>query len=122
MELKDLIGRHKLSGVDYVPSPEGNNILFCMDGIIYILIENEYDGYRSFMDGLEITDKKIKNIFPEQIVECVYQEKDDDLACDKLFMFSTEGKLILEMGTEMVDESYPCAVFTYYPENMDINR
>ncbi|CUO44463.1 hypothetical protein MCI89_14465 [Muricomes sp. OA1] len=121
IKLKDFIGKHKLSGVDYVPSPEGNNILFCLDGIKYILVENEYDGYRSYMDGLDITDKKISHVFPAQVVECVYEAEIDNWESDILFMFSLDGKLILEIGTEMVNDQYPCAVFAYYPENMDIN-
>lgn len=131
MELKDLIGRHKLSGVDYVPSTRekiskledyGNDILFCLDGITYLITEDEDDGYRSFMTELDITDRTIRNVFPAQEVECIYVDEVDKETADMIQMKSLDGKLILEFGTEMINDYYPYTVFAYYPENMDINN
>ena len=132
MELKDLVGIHKLSGVDYVPSTRnkepydyyGNDILFCLDGITYLITEDEDDGYRSYMTELEITDRQIKNVFSEQTVECKYIDKDRECneTSDILQIYSLDEKMILEIGTGNTDDYYPYTVFNYNPENMDINQ
>lgn len=133
MELKDLQGCHKLSGVDYVTSEKertwfdnyGNDIVICIDGTNYVLTENEDDGYRSFMEEILITDRTIRNKFPDQDVRIEYVENDennvdeDDLI--RIYSMKT-GKLIIEVGTRNVTDYYPCAVFSFYPENLDINN
>lgn len=132
MKLKDLVGKHKLSGVDYMPSLRnkekyddyGNDILFCLDGVTYLMTENEDDGYRSYMTDLEITDRKIKNMFPKQDVECKYVDKSKEWneESDILQLYSLGGKLILEIGTGNTDDYYPYTVFNFSPESMDINK
>lgn len=135
MELKELEGSHKLSGVDYMPSTRvfdyyssfGNDIIFCLDGKNYIMTEDENDGYRSYMTELETTDKPIRNIFPEQEVECKYVEEYIDeygigSTCEILEIYSLDGKLIMQAGTDTSDGYYPYTVFNYHPENMDINK
>ena len=126
MELKDLVGRHKLSGVDYMPSIMEdefynccNDILFCLDGITYLMTEDEDDGWRSYMSEIEVTGRKIKNIFPDQEVVCKYS--DDEYNNNILRIYTLKGKLLLEVGTFDYDDWYPCAAFEWHPENMDIN-
>lgn len=132
MELKDLVGKRILSGVDYIPSrmkctdckEYGNDILFCLDGINYLMTEDEDDGYRSYMTELEVTSRKIENMFPGQEVICEYIEKGsyDLTEKDILQMKSLDGKEILRVGTDYNDAQYPYAIFEYYPENMGINK
>ena len=132
MTLSELVGIHTFSGIDYVPSVMnkdrwdnfGNDILFCLDGVTYVMTEDEEDDYRSAMTDLEITERVIKNTFPGQTVECKYASKRDDEwgSTDILQIYSLDGKLILEMGTDDTDDYYPFTVFNYYPENMDINQ
>ena len=134
MELKELEGRHKLSGVDYMPSTReeqycsfGNDIIFCLDGKNYIITEDENDGYRSYMTELETTDKQIRNKFSNQEVECKYVEEYIDeygigSTCEILEIYSLDGKLIMRAGTDTSDGYYPYTVFEFKPENMDINK
>lgn len=75
MELKDLVGRHKLSGVDYMPSIMedefyncGNDILLCLDGITYLMTEDGDDGWRSYVSRIEVTERDVP-INPESILE-----------------------------------------------------
>ena len=134
MQLKDLVGVHKFSGVDYIPSTRsneeqfkymelGNDVIFCLDNVNFLLTENECDGYRSCMEDLEITDRQIKNTFPPQYVKCDHYTFDEcGNKSDILKIFSMDDKLILEVGTDNTDDYYPYTVFNYYPENMDINK
>lgn len=114
MKLEDLAGNHILTGIDHTCG----EVLFQIDGLNYLIIEDEDDGYRSYMSELEITDRTIKNIFCGQPVRCEHQGEESDI----LRIYSSDNKIILEVGTDYTDDYYPCAVFNYYPENMDINQ
>jgi hypothetical protein len=134
MELRDLSGEHLFSGVDYIPSTSakdewddfGNDILFCIDGVNYIMTEDQADGYRSYMTELEITNREIKNVFPGQKVRCEFVDKvSDDYwseSANILQIYSSDNKLILEVGTKNTDDYYPYTVFEWRPENMEINK
>ena len=114
MKLEDLAGNHIFSGIDHV----GCEVLFQIDGSNYLVIEDGDDGYRSYMNEIEKTDRVIKNTFLGQSVKCEHQGEETDI----LKIYSLDNKLILEVGTDYFDDYYPCAVFNYYPENMDINQ
>ena len=134
MELKDLVGKHKLSGVDMlyesIKGTWGDNyddcqvIRFILDGVTYSAIEDPEDGYRSSMDEIRIDNGLVSNTFPEQEVICshfikgVYSEEDDILE----FLSANTGKLILRVGTADVDDWYPSFICEWVPENMDINQ
>ena len=85
MELKDLSGKHILSGVDRISS-KGNGlfdpedgIMFCLDGENYQCFEDPDDGYRSYLRDLTITDEQCRYTFPETEVVCSWI---DDHGCD----------------------------------------
>jgi len=84
MELKDLVGKHELSGIDTTTEKvkqygdyyeDCNVIRFVLDGKTYKAIEDPYDGYRSYLNELKITNEKITNTFPPQKV--IGKMKDD---------------------------------------------
>ena len=123
MELKDLAGAHKLSGVDYSCAYDVITILFCLDGITYEAISDPADGYRSYMKELSITEKRCKNIFQPQDVICVWKDNvsgydDDD---DVLFIYARNGLTVLEIGTREASYYYPYCVMEYTPENLSCN-
>ena len=84
MELIDLVGKHKLFGVDYilnlttgiytVISKDGKLCTQCvnirLDNITYTIVEDPMDGYRSSMEKIIITDNPVINNFDPINVIC----------------------------------------------------
>lgn len=128
VELNELCGMHKLSGVDLCETTYTNKweeteivnaIRFILDGVTYEAIEDPADGYRSYMEELRTTDEKVRYTFPPVDVLCSLSEKyDDDVLC---FRDVANGKLILEVGTENTHDYYPYCVFNWMPEKMACN-
>lgn len=127
MKLKDLCGKHIFSGCELTSTNRkefGGHFancvcLFTLDGITYKAVENPGDGYRSYMDELEISDAAPRYSFDGVDVICYMQENDYN---DILVIRDTHnGKTILEVGTEMYDDYYPVCHFLYQPENMICN-
>ncbi len=127
MELKDLIGGHKLSGVDVTSEGfnlygrDGDAVRFILDGKTYKAIEDPDDGYRSYLKELEVTDEKVTTNFPPQSVVGIMKSAglyDSDVI---QFVDSVTGKVVLEVGTEDVNDYYPCAIIRWSPENLAIN-
>ena len=77
-ELKDLIGKHILSGVEtgvlkrkrYWREEECAYVKFTLDGVTYLAIEDPDDGYRSYMEELEISEIPCKVNLPNIEVLC----------------------------------------------------
>ena len=134
LTLKDLVGVHMLSGVDYYWSHRcnekqfrdndrrvGNDVVFRLDHLTYVITEDMTDFMNRFMTGLEITGRSIENEFPPIRVKCEHftcDESDTDILCDILKIFTIGGDLLLEVGTTGL-ESHPSPVYNYYPENVD---
>lgn len=127
MELKDLSGKHILSGVDRI-SRKGNwvfdsedGIMFCLDGKNYQCFEDPDDGYRSYLRDLATTDEQCRYTFPETEVACYWScDSGED---DVLTMRETvNGKIVLRIGTWDVHDWYPCCVMDYHPENLPCNK
>lgn len=129
MELKDLIGLHKLSGVDItnqqVKSEYGSGfedcqcISFCLDGKVYTAIEDPGDGYRSSMREIKISDIELKNKFPAVKVMGVMKPDDNYAKNETLQLLNIKtGQVILEVGKDNTDDYYPYFVSNFTPENM----
>ena len=133
MELKDLVGIHTLSAVDKdIESidnyhvKEANVIYFKLDDIIYKASEDPSDGYRSYLNDLEICDDyKIKNKFEPQKVICEMVPDDEGYFTQKNNILDIKNyhtnKIILSIGTHHYDDWYPSCVTDYRPENLSIN-
>lgn len=132
MELKDLIGEHILDAVDMRQAAVtnwggeqsmANAIAFRLDGIAYVAMEDENDGYRSAMREIVVTDEPMKNVFlPLPVVgrhrtEGAYSGKDDVLE----LIDTKTGQIVLEVGTDNVDDYYPGFVASFHPERMAHN-
>ena len=129
MKLKDLVGEHILDAVDF-DSTEVNRwgdledsqvCRFRLDGNTYVAIEDPSDGYRSSMDEIRIDKKSsMKNIFGGVAVVGVhrttgsYGDKNDVL---ELIDIKTGG-VVLEVGTDSVDDYYPSFVARFHPQNL----
>ena len=129
MELKDLVGEHLLSGFDTAIEPpkdtwseEAEVIRFVLDGITYKAIEDPSDGYRSYLQELEVTDEKITNTFEPQKVIGKMKDNDTYSVNDTIqFIDAVTGKIVLEVGTDNTDDYYPYCVMNWSPENLACN-
>lgn len=129
MELKDLVGKHVLSGVDrirgyivsYGSPEEADGIRFCLDDINYECLENPKDGYRSFLEDLKVTSEPCRYRFPETEVLCSMSEdryRDEDI----LEVRETKtGKIVLRIGTDNDDFYYPVCIMQYFPQALPCN-
>jgi hypothetical protein len=134
MELKDLIGLHKLSGVDMnsesIKDTWGDNyedcqvIRFVLDKKTYSAIEDPEDGYRSCMREIREDSAKVENTFAPQAVFCNYVNKGDYSENADILEFQDvkTGKTLLRVGTDNTDDYYPQFICEWIPENMSINE
>lgn len=129
MELKDLVGLHKLTAVSFELIPTDFNyadaqvINFTLDGKTYTAIENPVDGYRSHMDEIKVTDVKLHNRFKAVQVFCLMRESNYSTRNDVLDMYDVRnGKIILSVGTKDADDYYPMFVSDWIPENLAVNQ
>ena len=133
IEIKSLVGKHTLSGVDEITRKIKNYfgdsfescqcINFVLDGKTYTAIEDPDDGYRSALDKIIESNEKIENTFAPVEVIVLYREKYQYGECEILdFVDIKNGKRVLEIGTEDTDDYYPCFVACWMPENLSINE
>lgn len=134
VKLIELVGEHVLDAVDFSSQEVekwGSHfeacqaIRFRLDGKCYIASEDPNDGYRSCMDKLMISDDaEMKNVFtPLRIVgrhrtQGRHGNLDDVL---ELIDVAT-GQIVLEVGTESLDDYYPSFVAAFHPEAMSTNN
>ena len=128
---------HLLSGIseitfrnDYCEEEDG--ILITIDGKNYFMGVDPDDGWRSYGSLFEVTDKDIKQkfSFPAENVQIIPFKKEgydiDTCECvDKMGIVIRniqDGSIIVEIGTDYSDGYYPCAIFRYYPENLQYNK
>lgn len=127
MELKDLCGKHILSGIETgVVKQDGeqcNYIKFCLDGVCYLAVEDPSDGWRSYCQELIITSEPCKIKIPN--VEVIgtmnydeFNERDDDVLT---LIDAITGKEVLSVGTLSFDDWYPCCLMEWTPENLSCN-
>lgn len=113
--LEDLQGLRVLSGVDFIGDTDTQTCRFRLDGVVYVAVEDECDGYRSMLDKIEITKDKVMNRFKGCAVNCVL---DDEL----LNMIDVKtGEIVLSVGTNTDCNYYPYFVSSFHPENMACN-
>jgi hypothetical protein len=129
MELKDLVGLHKLSGVDMsnesIKAEWGDSfedcqvINFILDRKTYTAIEDPSDGYRSSMQEVKESKVVVKNKFaPVKVMGVMRPDNSDDVID---FFDVKTGKIVLSVGTDDLDDYYPSFVAEFTPENMAIN-
>lgn len=122
MNIENLVGKHKLSGIDYETRTSSNlfdneddsqYVLFILDGVEYVAQEDLDDGYRSYCEDIRIVDNQVKNIFPPIDVNCILSE---DFGEDVLEIIDEiTGDPILIVGTDYSEDYYPCCIMSYRP-------
>ena len=131
MILEDLVGNHVLSGVElgtkkvdvYGWYVDSNFAKFTLDGVTYLALENPDDGYRSYMEELQVVEETCAVRLPDVKVRCHMRDfKCSGQTDDVLSFVDVEnGKEFLAIGTENTEDYYPYCVFEYTPENMSCN-
>lgn len=133
MKLIDLIGKHTFTGVELGTTEREvwagryekvNSVKFELDGIIYMATENPDDGYRSYMNELEIISEPLKFKIPQMQVVCVHETRGEYSSKSDILSFIDveNGKVFLRIGTENTDDYYPYCLFEYKPKNMHYNQ
>jgi hypothetical protein len=131
IELNSLVGARQLSGVDFESQEvEGcwgmetaEVCRFCLDGEIYVAVQNPSDGYRSSMRELVRAPSDVmKNSFAPVPVFCLHRESSGYDAADILEVYDIKtAKLVLRVGTDRTDDYYPTFIASFTPENMAPN-
>ena len=132
MELKDLVGLHKLTAVDkgILPGDEHAGrwgdaycISFTIDGFTYYVVEEPCDGYRSSMKRIICTNEILKNQFPPaQVMATMRADRTYETNNVLDFADVKSGKVILSVGTGNINDYYPYFVAEWTPENLWINK
>lgn len=131
MELSDLVGLHKLSGVDYSSESvehygemEGRNCInFVLDGKTYTALEDSNDGYRSTMSEIKVSDFKVTNKFKPVKVVGTMRSEHHSCSYDILdFVDVATGKIVLSVGTDYTADYYPSFIYEWTPENLCLNQ
>jgi hypothetical protein len=131
MELKDLVGEHRLSGVDYTTAPKDSEwadrdsqvCRFELDGKTYMAIEDPSDGYRSSMrDIRESAERPVNRWRPCRVLASMsersqYGEREEVLELRDM----KTGRTVLRVGTSNVGDYYPSFVSEFTPEALALN-
>lgn len=131
MELRDLAGKHILSGIEVGEKRFGTRLYvieeqryvkFTLDGIHYLAVEDPDDGYRSYMEDLQTTDDPCEIPLPNVEAVC-HMTEDSKWGNNDILVFvdAANGKEILRIGTGNCYDYYPYCVMEYTPENMSCN-
>lgn len=119
MTLNELVGKHTLDAVDFESTETANAIRFRLDGILYVATEDEEDGYRSCLRDIYTSiDPAINAFEPIEVLAMIGVDRDDNVL---QLIDTSNGKLVLEVGTTEVSDYYPSFVANFIPENMSIN-
>lgn len=122
-----------LSGVSFSELPPSSEygdprscVIFTLDGVNYAAVEDPSDGYRSYLESLEVTSKEPDFKFPPQrvnVTHCARKENGGYSEDCDIWIISdaVNGKPVLEVGTDNHDDYYPMCVMHWTPENMDVN-
>ena len=109
MHWKNLIG--------FVGPYEGADeasLLFKFDNIIWEAIIDEYDGYRSCLDFIVYGNNK--DFISCNDLATVIVEKFDNKTFEGYVLKDVKTNHVwLKIGTEYLDEYYPCVIFKHYP-------
>ena len=126
-DINNILGVHKLTGVSYSPSGEG--YVLEIDGKLYLIYEDYPDEYRSECAIMQVEDdfEKITRFPPQEVNIWIGDYYDSEymsgIGIESLDILNKEdNSLIFKGWTEAWKDYYPYAQFSYYPENLPINK
>ena len=86
---------------------------------VFEAIEDESDGCRSYLGSIEVKDPSGLNFFRRSISKVKIVESGDGVFQGFRFLDVVDGHCWLVIGTDRMDDYYPCYVFTYEPKKPD---
>ena len=98
-------------------------ISFRLDGVVYTATQDPSDGYRSSMSGIAKSERPMRNVFaPVKVIGRLRTRGEYGGTDDVLELIDAKtGKTVLEVGTDDVDDYYPCWVARFDPTAMASN-
>jgi hypothetical protein len=117
------------SEVDYYGADEGDNT-FKVDGVVFKVLEDPDDGYRSYMGAINYSEDHSSIFFRSPIARVRVEEYDlthSHESCNGYRLVDVEDDHIwLEFGTDNYDDYYPMFIFRHSPKigngRVDINK
>jgi len=123
MELKNLVGTHKLTAVEFDTVYNEDDVvaalLFTLDGVTYRATEDPNDGYRSMFDELKIVNTYLPNTFTPVEVEVRLRHSESEYILE--FVDVLSNLVVMELGTNNTDDYYPYCVLYWDPKNLFTN-
>ena len=97
---------------------------FKVDGVVFEVLEDPDDGYRSHMAGILARSEKDYNFYSKPFatvrLEKIDVEERDDYSCERMHGYklvdNDDGHVWLTFGTEWYDDYYPMFRFEYTPK------
>ncbi|MCA1021542.1 hypothetical protein [Halobacillus litoralis] len=93
-----------------------DNEEFKLGDIVYLAVEDEDDGYRSYLESIEQTEPK-GIFFDKPLAEVIIEELDDGYTEGFRIVDAADSHVWLIVGTSNYDDYYPYFVFDYNPKS-----
>ena len=118
---------HNLIGLEgtYEGADE-QELVFKFDNILWQAKEDELDGYRSMLDYVVYADSDTKNKFighknlANVILENIDDTEDGGNFAGYVLKDTSDDHIWLRIGTNYIDEWYPCIVFQHAPKENNV--
>jgi hypothetical protein len=87
---------------------------FKLGNTVYTAVEDEDDGYRSYLGSIEEASPEGKIFFNQPLATVTVVAR---TGCDEgYYLLGQDGHVWLTVGTNSTDDYYPCFVFEYQPK------
>jgi len=108
------------SEVDYYGADSGDNT-FKIDGIVFKVLENASDGYRSYMGAINYTDKHTSIFFGSPVARVIIEVYNTNEGYGVVnhgyrLVDVDDGHVWLTFGTDNHDDYYPMFIFRHSPK------
>jgi len=117
MHWKNLVG---ITGL-YEGADE-SSLVFKFDNILWQAVEDDMDGYRSMLDYVVYADDALQKKFicnknlAKVVLEHIDNTEEGGTFSGYVLKDIEDGHVWLEIGTNYMDEWYPCVIFNHCPK------
>ena len=129
----ELLGLRTLTGFEggitiqrkdsYFHDEDSYAVIFILDDVTYMAIEDVNDGYRSSLEQLIITDRECKNKIPPHLVRGKFRKDDTYGKNDTVeFIDVITNSVVMAIGTDNIDDYYPGCVMEFNPTELAVNK
>ena len=114
---------HNLVGLEGVyEGADESELTFKFDNILWKALEDDMDGYRSMLDYVLYADSDMQKKFigtknlANVVLENIDNTDDGGFFAGYVLKDIEDGHIWLRIGTNYMDEWYPCTVFQHIPK------